>query len=113
MRIELHTQLHSGIYASHGGGEDVIVKTFKASPRGYTLALKALKEERESNRVAYGDIGRGSSWLELDGDRLETDPQGWTEQERWNDRYPLPAAAHYAPTVTVADLHNPYAGWGE
>lgn len=31
MRIELHTQLHSGIYASHGGGEDVIVKTFKAS----------------------------------------------------------------------------------
>jgi len=67
-QITLHTRLNSGIYESHGGGQDVTVRNWNCGPANLLKALDALYEERQSNIRGYGNIGCGSSWLEIDGE---------------------------------------------
>lgn len=71
-RIELHTRLHEGIYPSYGGGQDRVVATYPATPRGLIRAIQHLQREREKNRVGYGTIGCGASWLVLPSGREVT-----------------------------------------
>ncbi|MHB1441081.1 MAG: hypothetical protein ACYCSO_10165 [Cuniculiplasma sp.] len=70
-QITLHTRLNSGIYKSHGGGQDVTVSNWNCGPANLLKALDSLYEERQSNIRGYGNIGCGSSWLEIDGEYFE------------------------------------------
>ncbi len=70
-KILLVTRLDDGIYKSHGGGERQIVAKFNATPRGLIRAIDALGSERRQCERCYGNIGCGSSWLELDGVHID------------------------------------------
>ena len=67
-QITLHTRLNSGIYKSHGGGQDVTVRNWNCGPANLLKALDALYEKLQSNIRGYGNIGCGSSWIEIDGE---------------------------------------------
>lgn len=74
--ITLHTELNKGIYASCGGGQNLTREIWTLGPRTLVKARKALLAEREENRRRYGDIGRGHSWIEIDGVQLDLDVFG-------------------------------------
>lgn len=65
--IELHTRLDDGIYASQGGGENRVVRTWSVGPRNLLAAARELRAVRKANAQSYGNIGAGSSWLEVAG----------------------------------------------
>lgn len=69
-KITLYTKLHNGIYASQGGGVKTIVSEWNIGPRNLLAAITELNETIQSNIVSYGNIGCGSSWLEIDGEKL-------------------------------------------
>jgi hypothetical protein len=99
--IELHTQLDSGIYKSQGGGQDLVVRTWTPGPRNLLKALAALHEERASNKLGYGNIGCGRSWLEIAGQVIPArDIESDIEIEREYTRY-AGSYSHHAPTAAT------------
>jgi hypothetical protein len=69
--IKIMTRLDDGIYASQGGGE--VRERYhwnKTSGRNLLLAAKKLPEHRSDMSTAYGNIGCGSSWIEIDGRKV-------------------------------------------
>lgn len=46
-KITLHTRLNSGIYESHGGGQDRIIESWNIGPMNLLKALDSLHEERQ------------------------------------------------------------------
>lgn len=67
MTITIKTHLDSGIYKSCGGGETRSHYEFSTGPRNLLKAINTLYEHRKSMERGYGNIGCGSSWLEIDG----------------------------------------------
>lgn len=65
-RIFLVTKLHSGIAGAEKYSGDV--SDFAAGRNGVAAAVRALSEERLSNRRSFGSEGAGGSWLELRDD---------------------------------------------
>ncbi|MDI5832580.1 hypothetical protein OCF84_21330 (plasmid) [Shewanella xiamenensis] len=65
--ITINTKLNSGIYQSEGGGEIRTHYSFNTNPRNLLKACKLLGEHMSTMKEAYGNIGCGSSWLEIDG----------------------------------------------
>ena len=62
-RIFLVTKLHHGIAGAAKFSGDVA--DFAAGRNGFYAAVRALSEERLSNRRCFGSEGAGASWLEL------------------------------------------------
>lgn len=71
MKITIKTRLHDGIYRSSGGGETCVAATYAAGPRNLLRAIVDLHEIRAGNVRSYGNIGCGSTWLEIDGTRID------------------------------------------
>ncbi len=65
--IEIKTRLHDGIYQSWGGGETRIVRKYNIGPRNLLKAIRETDDIIRSNMQAYGGIGAGETWLEIDG----------------------------------------------
>ncbi|MEB8474250.1 hypothetical protein [Acidithiobacillus ferriphilus] len=70
MTITIKTHLNSGIYESSGGGETRTHYAFATGPRNLLKAIILLGEHRSDMERSYGNIGCGSSWLEIDGQRI-------------------------------------------
>lgn len=71
MTIVLKTQLEPGIYSSEGGGKVQDVQSWVLGPRNLARAIKALLVQKKRMKNAYGNISCGSSWLEINGTRLD------------------------------------------
>ena len=69
--IVINTKLDAGIYESHGGGRTIAHHIFTTGPRNLIKAIKTLGEHRRDMIASYGNIGCGSSWLEIDGRRTD------------------------------------------
>lgn len=69
--ITIHTQLHDGIYASSGGGQNITHYSWAIGPRNLLQAIDVLAEHGTSMTSGYGNIGRGATWLEIDGQRMD------------------------------------------
>lgn len=69
--IAIKTRLHSGIYKSSGGGETRTHYTWATGPRNLLTAIATLAEHRKAMREGYGNVGCGSTWLEIDGVEVE------------------------------------------
>lgn len=70
MTITIKTKLDSGIYKSQGGGEVRTHYEFSTSPRNLLRAIALLAEHEAEMEKGYGNIGRGRSWLEIDGQQI-------------------------------------------
>lgn len=70
MTITINTRLHDGIYKSSGGGETRIVAEYPTEPKRLLQAIIEIDRRRRSNIRSYGNIGCGSTWLEIDGVRI-------------------------------------------
>jgi hypothetical protein len=68
--IEIKTRLNSGIYKSDGGGETRVHYAYTTGPRNLIAAIQQLREHRADMVRCYGNIGCGSSWLEIDGQEI-------------------------------------------
>lgn len=66
-KIVLVTKLSDSVYKSAGGGQRQEVCGWNIGPRNLIQAVKWLREELRDNRRAFGNIGMGSSWLEING----------------------------------------------
>ena len=71
MTITIHTRLDDGIYASSGGGKDIVHYEWTTGPRNLMSAIAVLTEHRQSMTLGYGNIGCGGSWLEIDGEHID------------------------------------------
>lgn len=69
--IKIYTKLNEGIYASQGGGETREFSSLKTSGRNLLLAYDKLLQRRSDLKEAYGNIGCGESWMEIDGKKLD------------------------------------------
>lgn len=65
--ITIKTRLDDAISNS---GKDRIHYQFKTGPRNLLKALKLLKEHEKYMEECYGNIGCGSSWIEIDGKKI-------------------------------------------
>ena len=65
--ITIRTHLDAGISASQGGGRIRIQHTLAAGPLNLLRAARRLPEHRAMMTRAYGNIGCGASWLQIDG----------------------------------------------
>ena len=65
--IVIKTKLADGIYKSQGGGQLVKHYSFKTNARNLLKAINTLAEHRTSMMRSFGNIGCGSSWIEIDG----------------------------------------------
>ncbi|MFM6986614.1 MAG: hypothetical protein ACKOXG_10855 [Arenimonas sp.] len=90
MSIIIKTRLNAGIYKSCGGGETRVHYEWATGPRNLLKAIAKLGEHRKAMRDGYGNIGCGSSWMEIDGvevdqfdlDEVYRDDAGmWTPAE--------------------------------
>ena len=69
--ITIKTKLNDGIYASQGGGKIVTHHEFTAGPRNLVKAIETLHAHREEMKRGFGNIGRGHSWMEIDGKEVD------------------------------------------
>ena len=70
--VEIKRRLHEGIYRSSGGGEVRTVREWKnTNPRNLVAAAKLLPVIHKSSVEAYGNVGCGSCWIEIDGKKLD------------------------------------------
>jgi len=70
MTIAIKTRLHDGIYKSSGGGETRIHYEWTTGPRNLLKAVDTFSDHARDMVAAYGNIGCGGSWLEIDGTRI-------------------------------------------
>lgn len=70
--ITIKTTLADGIYASHGGGQTKVHYEYETvGPLSLLKAIRQLLEHRKHMQDCYGNIGCGSSWIEIDGQKIE------------------------------------------
>ena len=86
--ITMKTRLHDGIYKSEGGGEIQIIKQWKLGPRNLITAIEIMDKTHHQNRLSYGDIGSGSTWLEINGRKITFYELENYMDETDTDRYP-------------------------
>jgi len=72
MTITIKTHLDKGIYKSCGGGETRTHYEFTTGPRNLLKAIEQLRKHRSDMERSYGNIGCGSSWLEIDGQEIHS-----------------------------------------
>ncbi|SIR39618.1 hypothetical protein SAMN05880558_11313 [Aeromonas sp. RU39B] len=72
MTIKIITRLDSGIASIHAG-ENHTRYEWATGPRNLVKAMTLLPDHRRHMMDAYGNIGCGGSWIEVDGVRLSTD----------------------------------------
>ncbi len=66
--IVIKTKLDDGIYASCGGGRVKTHYTWKtAGPRNLLAACRKLKSHIRQMIISFGNMGCGSSWIEING----------------------------------------------
>ena len=70
-KIAIIQKLHEGIYKRHGGGERREIRAYKTGPRNLLAAAGFLTQARQEARVSYGNIGCGSTWMEINGERID------------------------------------------
>lgn len=96
--ITINTRLDSGIYRSQGGGETVTHHTLTTGPRNLLRAIRLLADHRASMTRSYGNIGRGATWLEIDG--VEIHDYDLDEVARDDREFADPYSSHREPTRT-------------
>ena len=102
--ITIKTRLDSGIYKSSGGGEIVTRHQWANGPRNLLVALLNLRETRADNESAYGNIGCGRTWLEIDGMAME---ESWIDADMQSTRAVLANVSAYsqdAAAKAMADI---------
>jgi hypothetical protein len=67
--IEIKTMLHEGITF---GGKTFTEVEYSTGPRNLLKAVERLRRIREENIRAYGNLGCGCTWIEIDGVKLES-----------------------------------------
>lgn len=72
MTITIKTALDKSIYKSEGGGETRTRYEWAAGPRNLLKAVDTLLSHRKDMLAAYGNIGCGKSWLEVDGQIIDS-----------------------------------------
>jgi len=72
MTITIKTHLNNGIYKSSGGGETRTHYEFTTGPRNLLKAIRQLGKHRSDMVRSYGNIGCGRSWLEIDGQAIDS-----------------------------------------
>lgn len=72
MSITIKTRLNDGIYKSSGGGQVRTHYEWATGPRNLLRAAETFHEHSREMVRAYGNIGCGQSWLEIDGQRVDT-----------------------------------------
>lgn len=71
--IRIMTKLADGIYKSQGGGETKEHYHWdKTSGRNLLTATKKLMEHKAEMAKSFGNIGCGSSWIEIDGKKIDS-----------------------------------------
>lgn len=70
MTITIKTHLNSGIYKSCGGGETRSHYEWTTGPRNLSKAVDQYFDHLRDMERSYGNIGCGSSWVEIDGVRI-------------------------------------------
>lgn len=113
MTIKIKRRLHDGIYRSQGGGEVRTVREWKnTNARNLVAAAKLLPEVYDSSIKAYGNIGAGVCWIEVDGVELDdsemsdiNNAREWRKYDR-HSGIKLPTATEYAARL-IADMRRP------
>lgn len=70
-KIVIIQKLHEGIYKRHGGGERREIRAYKTGPRNLLAAAEFLTQARQAARESFGNIGGGSTWMEINGERID------------------------------------------
>ena len=71
MSITIRTAVDSGIYASQGGGKTHTRVEANTNARNLLRLAGQFRDLSRSASDAYGNIGHGGTWLEIDGVRIE------------------------------------------
>lgn len=71
MVISLKTEHDASIYTSEWVGPVKEIQSWAFGPRNFIRALKSLLVQKKRMKNAYGNISCGSSWLEINGTRLD------------------------------------------
>lgn len=120
MSITIKTHLNAGIYKSSGGGEIRTHHESVTGPRNLLKAVATLSEHRARMRCAYGNIGCGSSWLEIDGTRIDDsmfygidthDADGMSAYDRAICHYTLLSPTAKARALIEQVRSGEYAAW--
>lgn len=72
MTIKIITRLDSGIASKHAGEHHASYE-WSTGPRNLVKAMELLPAHIRHMKDAYGNIGCGGSWIEVDGVRLSLD----------------------------------------
>jgi len=71
-QITIKTAIHSGIYASQGGGHTREEYSWNLGPINLLKAVKKIDEHNAAMDASYGSIGHAGSWIEIDGERISS-----------------------------------------
>ena len=71
MTIAIKMSIHSGIYASQGGGQTRTQYEWATGPRNLLKAAALLPLHANTATAGLGNIGHCGSWIEIDGQRFE------------------------------------------
>ena len=105
MSIIIKTRLNAGIYKSCGGGETRVHHEWATGPRNLIKAIQKLEEHRKEMRDGYGNIGCGSSWMEIDGvevDQFDLDEVYRDDADMWTPAEIRQGYAQITPRTTKA-----------
>lgn len=102
MSITIKTNLHTGVI---GGGSTDARRKWNTNPRNLLAAASALIEIQKDTELAYGNVGCGRTWLEIDGQVI--DPMDLTDivhGDLWADDYTLKKTRTQYAKELLADV---------
>ena len=76
-QIVLKTRIADGIYRSAGGGQTITASRRPVTARGLVNAVQELVKEEMGNRLVFGNVGCGRSWLEVGGREVDSFDVGY------------------------------------
>ncbi len=85
-KITVVTKLHRGVMQSFGAGVPVVHYEFSAGPRNLRVAARTLAEHAAEMERSWGNVGCGSSWLEIDGKQVDNWESGYAAESVENAR---------------------------